>query len=1104
MVRTGARAAAQSVPRRRLLHRLEGPWKVAILSAPAGYGKSTLVRQWMLGRNGIWSSLGPDDRDTAHLLGSLIAAGLRRRPPIGRRSARLFGGRRDMERDGGLLTSSFLGELVPRSGTRFLVIENVQVLVEARESVTWLRNVMEESGPRVRIILTCRGPCPLPLARFDLQGGVLRLERDDLAFDEDERRLMLRRLQGSSPSSGGLAAIEEMIGGWPAGWSLLARSGVPQPRLERGADRAATDAPDLDVVRERVFGFLAEELLSPLSIDLQEALCKAALLEELDVEVLEAIMGRDTARRVLRESKRLDLLARETQGSGLSPRLHPLFQGFLRDRFSRGQPAKERRRVAGIAARRYARIGQISRAARVLRTAGDEESGIALVQRHLTGRKGGPLSSTLGPLAAEILRDEQYGDAVYHSAELLNAAAIHALTTGHPFDAVRWLAQSREHLLRERRYAMLPAVTQNEATAAHITGRIAETAAALDELLGIIPRAERRVRGLIMVQAANLRLYCGEPERARKTLVEAATLLTRRLTAIDSARMRECEANICFSEGRWERYVTITRSILPVYRTRGYHARVQAFLINLAEAHVYLGQEDEALRLLDEAEGLVSRTVLRDATVGIAIGRARAQMDMGELDAAERSMKEAAAGAERYGSRYYGAQIEIWQGVLERRRGRFPEAVAHFDQGMVRFGPTAIHWINLARMERALTRGLLRGRAIEESLGELHESRRASMRLGDAREAARNRLYEARLEQIRGGPFRPVLLQTLRAMRKLGCLVVLRKERDVSEPLLVAIGSELPATVRESVRPYGFLFKEELRSLPSRPSIIEIRLLGDCEIRVGGDRVHLPRRASLELIARLALRPGEPLAHELIAEAFWPGAGAAASRNRFDVALSAARRALEPGTGARGPFQVLKLEGGLCWLDPDRVRVDVAEFEHAASRCEKHVAALERARRQGGSRISRSFATSVIEALRGVAGLYRGELLPQFRYAEWTQTERERLRDHHTRILLAIGAASLSLGPPEESIAVAEEILGRDPCHEEAELLLLEALAATGDRRAVCRSYERFHRLIRRTLGFPPGPELTAVYRNAKESAQPGRPESGPTPARSLRITTSL
>src|SRR5882762_9726542 len=140
------------VARPRLMRALARPWKVAVLSAPAGFGKTTLAAQHAAGREALWCRLGPEDRDPAHLLGRLLLAAARMRAPFGARTRRLFEARRDMERDGAVLTASFLDELTPARGRRVVVLDDAHALVEAREGLQWLRRVVEESGPRVSFL----------------------------------------------------------------------------------------------------------------------------------------------------------------------------------------------------------------------------------------------------------------------------------------------------------------------------------------------------------------------------------------------------------------------------------------------------------------------------------------------------------------------------------------------------------------------------------------------------------------------------------------------------------------------------------------------------------------------------------------------------------------------------------------------------------------------------------------------------------------------------------------------------------------------------------------------------------------------------------------
>jgi hypothetical protein len=88
------------------------------VTAPASFGKSTLAQQIAPAGRTLWCRLRPEDRDRRCLLGTLVAAGVAQDPPVGRRTQLLLASHRDMERDGGLLTTTFLEELLPRRGTR--------------------------------------------------------------------------------------------------------------------------------------------------------------------------------------------------------------------------------------------------------------------------------------------------------------------------------------------------------------------------------------------------------------------------------------------------------------------------------------------------------------------------------------------------------------------------------------------------------------------------------------------------------------------------------------------------------------------------------------------------------------------------------------------------------------------------------------------------------------------------------------------------------------------------------------------------------------------------------------------------------------------------
>jgi DNA-binding SARP family transcriptional activator len=266
---------------------------------------------------------------------------------------------------------------------------------------------------------------------------------------------------------------------------------------------------------------------------------------------------------------------------------------------------------------------------------------------------------------------------------------------------------------------------------------------------------------------------------------------------------------------------------------------------------------------------------------------------------------------------------------------------------------------------------------------------------------------------------------------------------------------------------------------------VRIQLLGGFEVRdPGGRRVTFPRHAAERLVAHLALHRLRSVPREQLAEALWPDAPAAASRNRFDVTLNAARRALEPEAGARGPFRILVGEAGVCRLAAEGVTVDVEEFERRARECEPLLARATRSPWGAAQAPPRAEAARSFAALERALEAWGGELLPGIRDAEWVETERARLAARHRRLALGLGGLALVLDRPERAVECATRVLAEDPLEEEALRLAMRALARRGEGARAQAVYREFSARLARELDATPSPETVAL---AGELAAPAK-----------------
>ncbi len=235
---------------------------------------------------------------------------------------------------------------------------------------------------------------------------------------------------------------------------------------------------------------------------------------------------------------------------------------------------------------------------------------------------------------------------------------------------------------------------------------------------------------------------------------------------------------------------------------------------------------------------------------------------------------------------------------------------------------------------------------------------------------------------------------------------------------------------------------------------VEVRLLGGFLVEVGGRPVAAEawrHRRGADVVKLLALSPGHKLHREQVMDALWPEMDPEPGAANLRKAIHYARRAL-------GSEQAITGEAGMVALWPGaEVSVDADAFEAAA------VGASSR------------------DEFAAAAGRYAGDLLPEDRYAPWTEAPRERLR---LRYLEALRAAEHW-----------DRVLEIDPADEEAHRALIRSHFEAGSRHAAIRQFERLRDALRADLGVGPDQESVTLYEKvlAMEGHEP------PTPAQRAR-----
>jgi LuxR family maltose regulon positive regulatory protein len=307
--------------------------KLTVVSAPPGFGKSTLLADWLGSRSAghaastAWVSLDSGDNDVASFWAYVIGALEMASTGVGSAArALLDSGRPPIE---SILTPllNALGE-VPNDV--LLVLDDYHVIdrVEIHDGVAFL---LDHLPPQVHVILAARADPPLPVARLRARGDLVEIRAADLRFTEDEAEAYLNGPMGLTLTSVDVAALEGRTEGWIAALQLAALSlgGRPDPGAFI-ADFAGDDRYIVD--------YLVEEVLERQPERIQRFLLETSILDRLTGSLCDAVTGDDDGRETLEALERANLFVVALDDRRRWYRYHHLFADVLRARLLAGRP----------------------------------------------------------------------------------------------------------------------------------------------------------------------------------------------------------------------------------------------------------------------------------------------------------------------------------------------------------------------------------------------------------------------------------------------------------------------------------------------------------------------------------------------------------------------------------------------------------------------------------------------------------------------------------------------------------------------------------------------------------------------------------------------
>ncbi|UCG25463.1 MAG: AAA family ATPase [Chloroflexota bacterium] len=320
------------VPRRQLVERLKQGLggKVILISAPAGFGKTTLLAEWLAENTypAAWLSLEEDDNDIARFMAYFAACLETFRDDLGREAVALLqsGQSPDSDRVMGVLVN----ELASLKEPFVLVLDDIHYINNPliHRAVAFL---IEHQPPSMHLLLAGRADPGFPVSRLRALGQLLEIRAGDLRFSLEETAVFLERASGRSLSPENTRTLWERTEGWPAGLQLAALS------LQRQENARAFIAT-LTGTQEYIADFLQDEVLGGQPQPIKEFLLCTSILDQLCGPLCDALTGHDDGRETLEKLAVQNLFLLPLDDVRRWYRYHRLFADLLQQRLQRSQP----------------------------------------------------------------------------------------------------------------------------------------------------------------------------------------------------------------------------------------------------------------------------------------------------------------------------------------------------------------------------------------------------------------------------------------------------------------------------------------------------------------------------------------------------------------------------------------------------------------------------------------------------------------------------------------------------------------------------------------------------------------------------------------------
>lgn len=1038
-------------------------YRLVILAAPAGYGKTSLLIDFAHQADlpVCWYSLDLLDRDPQRFIAHFIAAIAQHFPAFGRQSAAALETAQQAGTDVDQLVTTIVNDAYEHIQEHFLlVLDDYHLVNDHREIEEFINRFIQDVDENCHVVLSSRTLMTLPdmplMVARSLVGG---LSFEELAFRAEEiQTLVLQNYHVTMPEKAAEELVQETEG-WITGLLLSA-----QTMWQGMADR-------LRVARVSgvgLYDYLAQQVLDQQPPAVRDFLLRTSLLEEFDSEMCTAVFGDSQDWSSLIDTLlQNNLFILPVGDDGRWIRYHHLFRDFLQACLEQEAPEAKNlilRQVAVVHSER----GDWEKAYAILQRLNDLAASAALIEMAGSALlKNGRLVTLAGWI------DNLPNEVLAARPALLSLRGAVAVMQGQVEHGIALLNQAESTQRAGDDYPGLARTLARRAVAQCFLGKYqvsledADQALLLAEQsanLGSVQAEALRASGVCLYQLGQLN---AATERLMQSLKFYNQLEDRQNIAMVLMEM----GMVDMSAGRYRKALAHYKQALNYWRETNNLFRQATLLNNLGVLHHLVGEYERAARYFEEALSSSRQNgfTRMEAYLTCSIGDLYSDVDAHQ--AAIDAYNQCQGIARQMNDRFLLLYLALAEAALARRSADYIRAgnlIMSAGQLANQSGSryeSGLWQLEMGRQSLATAHSLQAvdnfksaARCFEE--GEQHvEAARAYLHLARAYHAAGD-LPAAQIELERsfhiaaGMESQHILVVAGRQSKPV--LEALREHPGIGQAVenllrqVIDFETNIPA-LRRRLRPHT-------RTIPFAPPKLTIQTFGRSQVELDGKPVNAPewqnQRRAREFFYCLLTHP-DGMTKEEIGVIFWPDSSPAQLKLQFKNTVYRLRHAL-------GPDVIL--------FDEDRYWFNRSlDYEYDV---ETFLAKMDFAQ-------STNNPIEKCQAYRAAANLYKGSYLPEID-GTWVWPERERLWRLYVKAVLELARQHLDAGEYDHTLEYSQQILKDDPCLEEAHRLAMRAYAATGNRAAVSRQYERCRLALLREVSAQPSSQTKFLYEQLK------------------------